>query len=140
MKHRTSTSVSKANTNIILTNTFKSLYSGAKVQYTCTMKCYLTIKKSDIINFEGKWERLEKNLLLCYITQTQKYKHHMLSFSSESLSSKPSDVNTQPGATIETLSNSYQKDSGLTQKHLVLRYQHKSHHYCPSEHILQSGV
>lgn len=60
MKHRTSTSVSKANTNIILTNTFKSLYSGAKVQYTCTMKCYLTIKKSDIINFEGKWERLEK--------------------------------------------------------------------------------
>lgn len=59
-KPSTSTSVSKDNTNTILTNTFYNLYSEAKVQYTCTMKCCSTIKKSDIMNFEGKWVRLEK--------------------------------------------------------------------------------
>jgi hypothetical protein len=46
------------------------------------MEYYPVIKNKDIINFEGKWMKLE-NIILSEVTQTQKEMHDMYSLVSE---------------------------------------------------------
>ena len=42
------------------------------------MEYYLAIKNKNIMNFEGRWMKLE-NSILCEVTQTQKVMHGIYS-------------------------------------------------------------
>jgi hypothetical protein len=41
------------------------------------MKCYLSVKIKDILNFAAKWMKLE-NIILSVVTHTQKFKQWYL--------------------------------------------------------------
>ena len=50
-----------------------------KMWYIHTMEFYSAIKKNEIMSFSRKWMELE-NIMLSEISQTQKIKGHMFSF------------------------------------------------------------
>jgi hypothetical protein len=53
-----------------------------KMWYRCTVESYSAIKKNEIMLLAGKWMEVE-NLMLSKISQTQKIKDHMFSFTVE---------------------------------------------------------
>ena len=54
-----------------------------KIWYIYTMEYYyIAGKNNDILNFAGKWMKLE-NIILSEVTQTQKDNYHMYSLISD---------------------------------------------------------